>query len=379
MRFFLCTIITLFLFTSCKRKKAEHSANTGEVVNIVHARGFHITKFNGYTQIDVTSPWPDAGKGYTYILYEKEENIPEGVRSDANIQVPVTSLVVTSTTHIPALEALGEEIRLTGFPDTRYISSEKTRDLVDKGQVREIGSNENLNTEVLIDLQPDVVIGFALNSSNKAYNIIQQSGIPVVFNGDWMEETPLGKAEWIKFFAPFFGKEAEAESIFEHIESEYLKARKLAENAGEKPTVLSGSIYQDSWILPGGKSWAAQFIADAGADYIWKDTENTGSLFLSLESVLDKAGDADFWIAPSLFTSYKELKEANPHYAQFSAFRRHRVFTYARTRGAGDGLLYFELGPNRPDIILKDLISIFHPEILPGYEPFFFKPLDNNQ
>src|SRR5690606_23356345 len=120
----------------------------------------------------------------------------------------------------------------------------------------------------------------------------------------------------------------EAERIFKHIETEYLTAKELAKNAKKKPTVLSGSIFQDSWILPGGKSWAAQFIEDAGGNYLWKDTENTGSLFLSLESVLDRASDADFWIAPSAFTSFEELQKANPHYTQFNAFGKQRVFTY---------------------------------------------------
>lgn len=375
-RTLLITFISLLFLSSCKREKTQGPGEKGTETAVKYARGFRITHFDSYTKIEVSAPWPDAEEHFTYVLTGKGETLPEGVSYDARVDVPVKNMVVTSTTHIPALEALGVEDRLSGFPDTRFISSEKTRKNVDSGRVKELGSNESINTEVLIDLQPDVVIGFALNGGNKAYETVQKSGIPVVFNGDWVEESPLGKAEWIKFFAPFFGKEAKADRIFSHIETEYLNARKLTENTGEKPTVLSGAMHKDVWILPGGQSWAAQFINDAGGDYLWKDTDNTGSLFLSFESVLSKAQNADFWISPTMFSGYEELKAANPHYKEFRPFQTQNIYTYSKTKGAGGGMLYYELGPNRPDIILKDLIHIFHPEILPEHEPFFFKPLD---
>ncbi|MBC9796702.1 ABC transporter substrate-binding protein [Sinomicrobium weinanense] len=372
----LVTVISLLFLSACKREKTQNPAGERTEIAVKYAKGFRITRFDSYTKIEVSAPWPDAKEHFTYILTSKGETIPDGVTYDTWVNVPVENVVVTSTTHIPALEALGVEDRLTGFPDTRYISSEKTRKNVDLGRVKELGNNESINTEVLIDLQPDVVVGFALSGSNKTYETVQRSGIPVVFNGDWVEESPLGKAEWIKFFAPFFGREAKADSIFNHIETEYLNARKLTENITEKPTVLSGAMHKDVWILPGGKSWAAQFIRDAGGDYLWKDTDNTGSLFLSFESVLNRGQDSDFWISPTMFSGYEELKTANPHYKEFKPFRAQNIYTYSKTKGAGGGMLYYELGPNRPDIILKDLIHIFHPEILPEHQPFFFKPLD---
>jgi iron complex transport system substrate-binding protein len=190
-----------------------------------------------------------------------------------------------------------------------------------------------------------------------------------------MEEDPLGKAEWIVFFGALLGKEAGALKAFDQIEREYVAARQLAASATHSPTVLSGALYRDIWYLPGGSSWAARFIADANARYLWADTDPRGSLALSLESVLEKGGAADFWIAPSEFVSYQQMLEANRHYSQFAAFRNRKLYTYARTRGPGNGLLYFELGPSRPDLVLKDLIYWFHPGLLEDYEPFFFKPL----
>jgi iron complex transport system substrate-binding protein len=265
---------------------------------------------------------------------------------------------------------------MAGFPGTRHISSVAARSMVDRGAVTDVGSNEAINTEMVLALQPDLVVGFAVGSQNKAYKVLVASGIPVVYNGDWTEESPLGKAEWIKFFAPFFGLEKKADSIFRQIEENYISARKLAATASQKPTVLSGALYKDVWYLPGGNSWASKFLEDAHADYLWKDNEKVGSLSLSVESVLAKAENADYWISPSQFTSYTEMESNNHHYSRFRAFRERKVYTFALTQGATGGYEYYELAPNRPDIVLKDLIYILHPGLLPSYEPYFFKPLE---
>jgi iron complex transport system substrate-binding protein len=367
---------------SCKQHKKEAVSGSvlGQPTNIDYAQGFTIGKLSeDVTIIKVSSPWPDSETSFTYALVPKEKLLTITLnrdRYDAIIGVPVQEIVVTSTTHIPALEALGEANTIIGFPDTEYISSPKTRKRINEGLVKELGNNESLNSEMVIALNPEVVIGFSINHQNKAYKTIERSNIPVVYNGDWTEETPLGKAEWIKFFAPFFQKEEKADSIFRAIENDYKNAKALAKQASNRPKVLSGALYKDIWYLPGGKSWASKFIEDANAEYLWNNTVSTGSLSLSLESVIERAKDADFWISPSQFGSYLELKEANQHYAQFSAFRNNKVYTYANSKGETGGLLYFELAPQRPDLVLKDLIRIFHPELLPDYKPTFFKPLD---
>jgi iron complex transport system substrate-binding protein len=331
------------------------------------------------TIIKVASPWPDADTGFTYALIPKDKMSTMTLNKDAYdaiIAVPVERIVVTSTTHIPALEALGVDDKLVGFPDTKYISSKATRKRIAAGQVKELGNNEAINTEMVLELDPEVVVGFGVDGQNKAYATLQRANIPVVYNGDWTEETPLGKAEWIKFFAPFFAREAKADSIFTVIESSYIKAKELAKTATEKPTVLSGALYKDVWYLPGGNSWAANFFDDAHADYLWKDTPETGSLSLSLESAIEKGRPAEFWISPAQFTSYKGMKEANRHYQKFYAFKSQNIYTFASTSGETGGLLYYELAPQRPDLVLEDLIHIFHPELLPNHKPFFFKPLD---
>ncbi|MGB5553692.1 MAG: ABC transporter substrate-binding protein, partial [Flavobacteriaceae bacterium] len=348
-------------------------------VAIDHAKGFSIEKIGEMTVIKINSPWPDADAEFTYALIPKNSTALSSLNKedyDAVVTVPVESIVVTSTTHIPALESLGVLDQLSGFPDTQYISSKEARKRIDAGQIKELGNNEAINTEMVIELNPDVVVGFGISKQNKAYETLQRSNIPVVYNGDWTEETPLGKAEWIKFFAPFFQKEMQADSIFNTIAQAYTKAIALAKKATHRPTVLSGALYKDVWYMPGGRSWAATFLADANADYLFADTSETGSLSLSIEHVLDKGQMSEFWVSPSQFTSYETMEEANRHYLQFNAFKRKKIYTFAKTMGATGGMLYYELAPQRPDLVLQDLIHIFHPELLPDHQLFFFKPLD---
>ncbi len=383
MRLFFFFLLLTGLF-GCKNtanngggSAVELPENTGSA--IAYAKGFRVHKTSdGITVITVNSPWPGADKSFTYALIPKERMVEVPIDPslfDAVIPVPVENLVVTSTTHIPALEALGVADRLSGFPGTDYISSEYTRTRVSAGKVIDLGNNEMMNTEMTLRLKPEVVVGFSIASENKTYETLKRSGIPVVYNGDWTEQTPLGKAEWIKFFAPFFQLEEKAEILFDSIAGAYQQAKDLAKNASTFPSVMSGALYKDVWYAPGGNSWAAQFVKDANAQYLWEETEETGSLSLSLESVLAQAMNADYWISPSQFTSYDQLEEANSHYLQFKPIKNKKIYTYARSKGETGGLIFFELGPNRPDLILKDLIHIFHPEVLPEHKLFFFKPL----
>ena len=373
----------IMLLTACVEvaKKEVEKSNSEEAAfepKVKHAKSFHLETHEDYKIIHVTQPWPNATKPFKYLVAPKENlakmNFPTGTY-DAVIGTPIHSLVATSTTHIPALESLGGLSVLSGFPDTQYISSMPARELIVKGNIKELGSNENMNTEMVLEMQPEVIIGFGINDQNNSYSLFQKANIPVIYNGDWTEETPLGKAEWIKFFGVLLNKEKQADSIFTTIEDEYQKVKSLAAKATTIPTVLSGALYKDVWYLPAGDSWAAQFMKDANAEYLYANSKGTGSLSLSLESVLDEGQNVDFWIGPSRFTAYTEMESSNRHYQQFKAFNNKNVFTFANTKGATGGLLYYELAPQRPDLVLKDLVHIFHPEVLPDHTTYFFTPL----
>lgn len=375
--------IVLLFFTivliSCKNETKESIEGVlveGQKLEVKYAKGFEIKAFEGYKTITLKNPWPGTDKTFTYALVEKNGSLPNPENYDAVVKIPIKQIVVTSTTHIPSLEMLGEINSLIGFPNLNYISSEKTRNRIANNEIKELGKNEDINTEILIDLSPDAVIGFAVDGNNSAFSTIQNARIPVLYNSDWTEVSPLGKAEWIKFFGALYNKEKEADSIFSKIESEYISAKSLASEAKNKPTVISGAMYKDVWYMPQGNSWGAQFIRDAYGDYLWIDSEGTGSLSLSLESVLDKGIEADVWIGPAQFNSLEELKEGSKAYTQFKAYKTGEVYSYSMKKGEKGGVIYYELAPNRPDLVIKDLIKILHPEMLPNHKFHFFDKLN---
>jgi|SRR5690606_31529084 len=377
MIFRLLWLLPVFLCTvSCKNPTTSATSDTAEGKELTrHAESFSLLDYGSYKILIIKQAWPDADKEFKYLLLGKDEVKPNQETFDAVIEVPVRSLVVTSTTHLPSLEMLKAEEKLIGFPNLNYISSPKIRGQIEAGKVRELGKNEDINTEVLIDLSPAVVVGFAMDGSNPAFTTIQNTGIPVLYNADWTENSPLGKAEWIKFFGALLDKDAEAEDAFSQIETAYQEAKSLATNTTDRPTVLSGAMFQDVWHLPKSDSWGAQFIADAGGDYLWKSSRGTGALSLSPEAVLDRAVDADVWIGPAHFYSFDAMSKSNKVYEQFKAFRNREVYTYTAKKNAFGGIEYFELAPNRPDLVLKDLIKIFHPQLLPEYQLYFFEKL----
>ncbi|MEX0273354.1 MAG: ABC transporter substrate-binding protein [Flavobacteriaceae bacterium] len=377
-------LIFLVILSGCQRQK-KPQLPVGEVspidrVSIDHATGFSIEVHSpDLTVIRVNAPWPQAEKGFSYALVNRhamgQVTLPRDAY-DAIVPVPVQKMVVTSTTHIAALEALEALEVLTGFPNTDYISSQKARALIKQGHIVDLGSNESLNTEKTLELAPEVVMGFGIGGNTKAYETLQRAQIPVVYNGDWVEHSPLGKAEWIKFFAPFFKKEAMAKTLFSHVETAYGQAKGKAQMAKERPTVLTGGLFKDVWYVAGGNSWMARFLSDAGAQYLWADNQDTGGVALSLESVLAKAREADVWLNPSMHVSYQELADTNPHYTQFKAYKTQKIHTNSLAKGETGGLLFYEQAPLRPDWVLQDLIHILHPDLLPDHQPVFFKPLE---
>lgn len=372
-------LITLLLLFACKKESKINQSNPAfRLVDqeIKYALGLYIENHKTYKKIKVTAPWSEATKGFTYILYPKGTTAPN-LKEEVNyIEVPVEKVIATSTTDIPVLEFLGVEQQLVGFPHTDYISSVKTRKLVDAKHVKELGNNGNLNTELTLELNPDLIIGYSATGDIKTYDLLKRTGIPVVMNGSWTEQHPLGRAEWIKFTAAFFNKEKEADSIFNHIETAYKKAVTLAKNQAKPPTILSGSLYKDVWYVPGGNSYMARFLKDANTNYLWSENPKTGSLALSFESVFEKGKDADIWIGSGNENSLAQLKATNHNYNLFNSFKNKNVYSSTLKKGAKGGFVYYELGPMRPDLILKDIIRIAHPELLPNYEPYFFEKLN---
>ena len=375
MKFIIIRLLTILLFfsifISCKNIKEKESINlkVSTKSSIKYAKGFNIEYFETYKKLIVNAPYQNSNETFEFILIDKNS-------TKKGIKTPINSIVVTSTTHIPMLELLEVENKLIGYPNTDYISSKKTRSLINTGTIKELGNEENINTELLLDLNPEVVVGFSISSNNKMFATIENLSIPVVLNGDWLEETPLGRAEWIKFFGVLFDKEKLADSIFNEIENNYLSAKNVALKSELKPTIISGGLFKDIWNLPAGDSFEATFLKDANTNYLWANSEGKGSLSLNIENVFEKGKNADIWISPSFYTSIFNIEKANDLYSKFKAFKNKQVYSFVNKKGEKGGITYFELAPARPDLVLKDLIKIAHPELLIDYEFTFFEKLN---
>ncbi|WKK77258.2 ABC transporter substrate-binding protein [Marivirga salinae] len=364
-------LIAILFIIACDSPKKQSEVQNGKEL-IQYSQNLSIEEFTDYYKVNVMQAASSDSIQFTYIFYKN--NKPE-VEADAHISIPVERVVCLSTNHLPAFTALGKTEAIVGFPGTHYIYEEALLKLVEKGSLRDVGQKSGVNIEILMSLQPDLVMGYTMGTSFEQLKPIQKSGIPVILNADYLENSPLGRAEWLKLTAVLLNKYQEGDSIFKSIEENYLAIKKLAEKTDENPSVMTGVMYGDVWYVPGGESYAAKFIEDAGGNYLWSDSQKTGSLELSFESVLDKAKKADYWIGAASFTRLEELKNSNTKYALFDAFENDKVYSYTKRvnkNGAND---FLESGYLRPDLILKDYIKILHPSLIPEEESTYFQPL----
>ncbi|WP_232825704.1 ABC transporter substrate-binding protein [Algoriphagus litoralis] len=366
------------LMISCEKKQDASTEKTP--IPLSYAQGFEIFQGKDFWEVHVTQGYTGAEKTFRYLVLE-ENSGAEKTGFDAVVQLPISKVVMTSTTHIPHLDLLNSTEKLVGFPQTDLISSQKTRKLIESGKVTDLGNGPSANPELVIDLQPDWMMISTLGEDLRYLDLFAQAGIPAVINGEYVEQNPLGRAEWIKFTGILLGKYEEAKIAFEEIEKAYLDAEKLTQNlsVSAKPKVLSGVMYQDIWYAPGADSWGARILENAGGSYIFADQSGEGSLQLSYEFVLDNGLETDFWIGSADFADLKAMGNSEPRYQAFTPWKKGEVYTYTAKKGATGGLEYFELGYVRPDLILKDLIKILHPELLPEYELYFYKKLDEGK
>ena len=367
-------LVACCLIVSCESKKTKSSYKQGD--SLKYAVGFSISKQGNSKLVEVKYPYQNATSGYKYLLVPKGETIPAHDDQTKVVAVPLENIVCTSTTHIPLLDYLNLTNKLVGFPTTDYISSAKMRARIDSGRIVDLGIDKGLNMERLIVLKPSAVMGYTMSNDLGQLKKIQELGLPVIINAEYLEKHPLGRAEWIKFMALFFNKEKEADSVFNFIEKEYLLTKQLAEQTKTRPTTMSGIVYGDTWYLPGGKNYASTLLADAGCNYLWKEDGSNGFLELSFESVYKKAHTANLWIGVGGFLSLDEMKASEQRYSKFNAFKEGTIFTYNARKGAKGGSEFLELGYLRPDLILKDLVKIAHPEVLEDHQFYFYKRLE---
>ena len=288
------------------------------------------------------------------------------------IEVPIRSIFTSSTTQLPALEILGALDALTGVAQSDFVSSEPVRAMLDADQLVEFAPMFAVDAEAVLAAQPDVLMtsGFW----DDAYDIIQNAGTAVVHNADWVENSPLGRAEWVKFISLFFNREAEAEAWYAQVRADYLAVRALAASVEQRPTAHTGLVWGDVWLASGGRSYAARLLADAGADYVWADDTSTGSLEHDFETQLARARDAQFWLHGAIWwTTTADAIAEDSRYGEFAALADGNLWNPSLRINASGANDFFEQGAVRPDLVLADLIAIFHPDLMPNHEFVFYQ------
>ena len=345
---------------------------------IHHATGFTIDTYDDFSVVTVTRPWqastPDDE--FTYVLYPRGTEKPSGFEGASFVETPVESVVTMSTTFLPHLERLDEVDALSGHDALAFVYSPAVLARAETGSIAEVGMGVMVDLEMLVAMDPDVIFVNSYGGEWDAQPLLDEAGLPTVVSGDWVETSPLGRAEWLLFTSMFFDKFDEATSQIAGIEAEYARLQGLAAQAETRPSVLINAPYGGTWSAAGGASYAAQFISDAGGRYVWEDDETTGGLFLDLETVFDEAGEADYWINPGTWTSLADGTAEDERFAEFFAFRSGNVFNNNARVSEGGGIDYFESGATNPHMVLADLLSIFHPELLGDHEFYYYQKLE---
>lgn len=270
-----------------------------------------------------------------------------------------------STSHLGFVDVLNENNSVVGISGSSYVSHPEIRQRVENGEAVDVGYGQNLNYELIVNQHPDLVMVYGIGSEVAEYSKkLEELGIPVIMNAEYLEENPLGKAEWIKFMATFFEKETEAAQFFEKIETEYSSLQKLTEDQQNRPKVLVGSPYKDAWWVPGGNSYMAHLIADAGGDYLGKSNPSHESYVISFENALTWGNEADVWINMGSLASKKEILATDIRFKSFRVFNEGKLYNNNKRqneRGAND---FWESGTVRPDWVLRDLISVLYPGLI---------------
>jgi iron complex transport system substrate-binding protein len=371
-RFVLCLLIPLSFCTS-RQKFAEKSKN-----DISYAKGFEIRNYSDYLEVIVNNPWQKSkGEKYSYLLTTKKTSVPDTLRSKTIINIPLKRVIVFSTTHVGFIAALGKSSTIFGVSGKDFISDSTVCSSLKNKKCLDIGFSPNIDFESILALHPDLVFLYGLDPSvTGLVKRLSDAGIQSVLVSEFLEDHPLGKAEWIRFFSAFYNCKSLGDSIYKDIEHNYIAARDSVIMIKNKPLVLVGLPWKDSWNMAGGKSFTAKFIEDAGGKYLWENNSNTDYIPLDLESVFQKAVNADIWINTGTAENKAGVLSVDPRFNYVPAFQNGKLYNNnlrVNTTGGND---FWESGAVRPDLILLDMISIFHPETLKSHEFYYYRKLN---
>lgn len=364
----LCILSALF---ACNNKDKQDTVNFPQ--ENLYAENIIVTQHDDYTRIDIKNPWEKNSLLQTYILVPRSSGLPDSLPEGTVIQTPLRSVLVYSSVHAQAIKELGHIENITGVCDAQYFSIKEINAGVSDGSIVNAGTSMSPIIEKIIALAPEAII--LSPYQNSSYGDLTRLGIPIIECADYMETSPLGRAEWIKLFGCLFQEQEKADSIFGKVKNDYNTLREIAKQITVKPKILSENIINGTWYVPGGDSYMAKLFADAGGTYAWSNVKTSGSIPLDMPRVLEKAHDADIWLIKSYDSafSYSKLKSQNALNAQFKAFKEKNIYFCNTT-----STTLFQDFPFHPEVLLKEYMAIFHPKLITDYNTKYFKPLRND-
>ena len=375
---FICLSMTC-MFLSCveKTNNAENKSSAENDNLMKYTSYIDVNNYKSGYYVNISNPWNEKSLGEFY-LYPDSLELPKELENMVVIRTPVTNVITYSSTQWSVFLEIGEIDRVKGILESNYTDNPEIKRLLAEKKIEDVGIETSLKTEIVINLHPDVILYTPYSTVSKT-EIGELTGAVMFPFADYLENHPLGRAEWLKVIGLLTCREKDTDKWFDDIVTRYESLKKLCENAENRPTVFSDLPFEGQWYMPGGASYIAQIFHDAGADYIWKDNNSTASLPVDAETVLSKARDADFWRVMNSTNhkfSYKGLAIENELYTCFKAYQDRNILV-CDIRESG----YFEKSEYEPDILLKDFVFAFHPEMIDNeeYTPKYFYRLTNEE
>lgn len=365
-----CVLWSLFFFSllllsSCKHTVKEDTVFNKDVYNPEYSTNFKIqgTETSEDVLISVKDPWQGANNISTELLITDNNQR----REDSDKQIlkgKAERIVCMSSTHIAMLDALNSADKIVGVSGKEYITNPFVRN---NDNIRDIGYEGNIDYETLVSLQPDLILLFSVNGSSAMEPKLKELGIPFLYIGDYVEEDPLGKLEWIIPIAQVLGKEEMGVKIFKEISGRYNSLKEKVNkgvNSTQKPKVMVNAPFLDSWFMPSSESYVARMIKDAGGEYIYKKNTANSSQPIDMEEALKLVNETDFWINIGTFKTKKDILNNFPGFTNANCVRTGKLYNNNKITTPGGGNDCYESGVVNPDIILRDMVKIFHPELI---------------
>ncbi len=382
--YFLWIISIAGIITACRPGESDKTDAVGQsqaipfehTVQADYAEGFRITYHKNYKLLEVFNPFQDRVDTLRYALVPRSVSDQVKVANARTIEIPIRSLIATSTTHLALATALESNDIIKGMVGGKYVYNDEIRNRLETGKITNFSEGE-FNKEQALALDPDLVmISGGQSSQFDNYRVLIKSGIDILVNSEWLETTPLGKAEWVKVMGALLDKEAMANEHFESVEQRYNTLKSKVTDIDKNPVVLTNLPFKGSWFVPGGNSYNAKILNDAGADYPWSDSEETGGLQKDFEVMYEIGLTANIWLNPGEADSKTDILAKDTRFKEFRSFRMGEIYNNNKRVGSTGGNDFWESGVVHPEIILADLIKIFHPQRVPDHTLYYYQKVE---